>query len=190
MQTAAKMRKNLDAYEVGLAKIHFEEFFWHDFCDMYLELVKLRVYQPERFVDGDMKKLSGQYTLYQVMFMIIRMLAPYLPHVTEDIYQEYFRKFEGGVSLHKTQFPYNEDASSKIQAPSSLSFEPVLQVVAEVRKYKTEKQISLGAEIDTLTITAPADQLVILQSVEDDIIGVTKAKVVEYREGEFEIVIS
>src|SRR3989338_4674178 len=103
---------------------------------MYLELVKLIVYQPERFVDGDMKKLSGQYTLYNVMFMIIRMLAPYLPHVTEEIYQEYFRQFEGGVSLHNTQFPYNEDArskpvegSGKFQSPSSLSFEPVLQVV-------------------------------------------------------------
>lgn len=46
-----KMRKNLESYEIGLAKIHFEEFFWRDFCDTYLEMVKTRVYQPERFVD-------------------------------------------------------------------------------------------------------------------------------------------
>lgn len=86
-ETVEKMRKNLESYEIGLAKIHFEEFFWRDFCDTYLEMVKTRVYQPERFVDGYAKKESGQYTLYQVLYTIIRLLAPYIPHVTEEIYQ-------------------------------------------------------------------------------------------------------
>jgi valyl-tRNA synthetase len=49
-------------------------------------------------------------------------------------------------------------------------FDPVLQVVADVRKYKTEKQISLGAEVEKLTIIASAEDLVLMQSVEDDII--------------------
>jgi valyl-tRNA synthetase len=43
------MRKYLDNYEYGLAKIKFEEFFWRDFCDNYLEMIKVRLYQPERF---------------------------------------------------------------------------------------------------------------------------------------------
>jgi valyl-tRNA synthetase len=104
-ETIAKMRKNLEAYEIGLAKIHFEEFFWNDFCDTYLEMVKTRVYQPERFVDGHAKKASGQYTLYTVMYAIIRLLAPYIPHVTEEIYQNYFKQYIGEKSLHITSFP-------------------------------------------------------------------------------------
>lgn len=110
-ETVATMQKHLDAYEIGLAKIHFEEFFWRDFCDMYLEMVKVRVYQPERFVDGEKKKLAGQWTLYKVMYTIIRLLAPYIPHVTEEIYQAYFRQFEGLVSVHKGSFVDVMDSS-------------------------------------------------------------------------------
>lgn len=134
------MQKNLDAYEIGLAKIHFEEFFWRDFCDTYLEMVKTRVYQPERFVDGQVKKLSGQWTLYHVMYTIIRLLAPYVPHVTEEIYQDYFKQYVGDVSLHTVSFP---DTFLAVDGYVVDSFACVLDVVADVRKYKTEKQISL-----------------------------------------------
>jgi valyl-tRNA synthetase len=43
------MDEYLDKFEYGLAKITFEDFFWHDFCDNYLELVKVRLYKPELF---------------------------------------------------------------------------------------------------------------------------------------------
>lgn len=95
----------MDAYEIGLAKIHFEEFFWKDFCDMYLEMVKVRIYQPERFTDGQQKKVAGQWTLYHVMYAIIRLMSPYVPHITEELYQSYFKKYEGAVSIHNTEFP-------------------------------------------------------------------------------------
>lgn len=48
-ETIAKMTDYLDRFEYGLAKIAFEDFFWTDFCDNYLELIKVRLYQPERF---------------------------------------------------------------------------------------------------------------------------------------------
>jgi valyl-tRNA synthetase len=50
------------------------------------------------------------------------------------------------------------------------SFSVVLQVVEQVRKYKTSQQISLGAELEKLVITGSAEELAVLQSVEDDII--------------------
>jgi len=162
------MRKNLESYEIGLAKIHFEEFFWRDFCDTYLEMVKTRVYQPERFVDGQAKKESGQYTLYTVMYAIIRLLAPYIPHVTEEIYQVYFREYERVRSLHLCEFP-QQITDYRLQT-SEDGFDIVLQVVADVRKYKTDKQISLGAEISTLTISASGLALAAIQAVEDDIV--------------------
>lgn len=57
-ETIAEMKKSLDKYEYGAAKIKFEEFFWKDFCDMYLEMIKVRLYQPEKFENGEMKKKS------------------------------------------------------------------------------------------------------------------------------------
>ena len=87
----AKMTDYLDRFEYGLAKIAFEDFFWTDFCDNYLELIKVRLYQPERFENGVQKQQSGQKTLYEVFYTILLLIAPYLPHVTEEIYQEYYR---------------------------------------------------------------------------------------------------
>lgn len=90
-ETIAKMTDYLDRFEYGLAKIAFEDFFWTDFCDNYLELIKVRLYQPERFENGVQKRQSGQKTLYEVFYTILLLIAPYLPHVTEEIYQEYYR---------------------------------------------------------------------------------------------------
>ena len=90
-ETIAKMTDYLDRFEYGLAKIAFEDFFWTDFCDNYLELIKVRLYQPERFENGVQKQQSGQKTLYEVFYTILLLIAPYLPHVTEEIYQEYYR---------------------------------------------------------------------------------------------------
>ncbi|MBO4203897.1 class I tRNA ligase family protein [bacterium] len=56
--TIEKMTKHLNNFEYGLAKIAFEEFFRADFCDNYLELIKVRLYQPERFQNGQEKKKS------------------------------------------------------------------------------------------------------------------------------------
>jgi len=52
------MEDYLEKYEYGLAKIAFEDFFWADFCDNYLEMVKLRLYKPELFENGEQKKLA------------------------------------------------------------------------------------------------------------------------------------
>jgi valyl-tRNA synthetase len=56
--TIEKMNTHLDNFEYGLAKIAFEEFFWADFCDNYLELIKVRLYKPELFEKGEAKKKS------------------------------------------------------------------------------------------------------------------------------------
>lgn len=101
------------------------------------------------------------------MYAIIRLLAPYIPHVTEEIYQGYFKQYEGVQSLHVAEFP---EKTSESQGFNVSEFDIVLQVVADVRKYKTDKQISLGAEIEKLRISASGTELAAIQAVEDDIV--------------------
>ncbi|MDT9121724.1 class I tRNA ligase family protein, partial [Escherichia coli] len=76
-------------YEYSRAKLEIDRFFWKDFADNYLEMVKGRVYQG----DGD-AKLSAQYTLYKVLLTIIKLFAPIVPFVTEEIYQTYYKENE------------------------------------------------------------------------------------------------
>ena len=87
--------KNFKEYEYSKAKLDTEKFFWSDFCDNYLEIVKKRVYQGE----GN-SKLSAQYTLYYSLLKILKLIAPIMPFITEEIYQEYFRKNEKEKSIH------------------------------------------------------------------------------------------
>jgi valyl-tRNA synthetase len=141
-ETIEKMTKYLDKYEYGLAKIAFEEFFWADFCDNYLEMVKVRLYKPELFENGEEKKIAGQWTLYHVLFSILKLISPYLPHISEEIYQNYFKQYEDIISIHKTQFPKQILEITNYEKIIK-EFEHIKEIVEFVRKFKTERQISM-----------------------------------------------
>src|SRR5690606_27412684 len=108
-----RMTENLEKFEFGIAMSEFEKFFWHEFCDNYLEMIKNRIYKPELFTDGESKKLSAQYTLYTALNTILKLIAPYLPHITEEIYQDYFRQFEDTLSIHLCSYPQQIAGASK-----------------------------------------------------------------------------
>jgi valyl-tRNA synthetase len=140
------MTKYLDRYEYGLAKIAFEEFFWADFCDNYLEMIKVRTYKPELFENGEAKKLAAQWTLFDVFYQIIQIITPYLPHITEEIYQDYFKNFFPEISLHITNYPTIDSFAGMSLGSTEVidkEFEQVKKIVDEVRKEKTAQQVSL-----------------------------------------------
>ncbi|MDD3868671.1 MAG: valine--tRNA ligase, partial [Candidatus Absconditabacteria bacterium] len=178
-ETINKMHSYLDAYEYGLAKIAFEEFFWSDFCDNYLELIKVRLYKPELFENGEVKKNSGQKTLHEVFYKIIQLIAPYLPHVTEEIYQEYF--VTNIHSIHKTPYPTTVIANeTQGSAAIQTAMEATLEVVELVRRYKSESQISMGAELSKIIISCSSGERSAIEQFSDDLLGVTKAKNIEW----------
>jgi valyl-tRNA synthetase len=80
--------ESFESYEYSKAKMAVEQFFWGDFCDNYLEMVKDRLYSKE-----DARKASRDaalYTIYTVLLDSLKMLGPFTPHVTEK-YQRLFR---------------------------------------------------------------------------------------------------
>jgi len=87
-------------YGYSGAKMEIEQFFWKSFTDNYLEIVKKRIYQGK----GD-EKLSAQYTLYQSLLTILKLIAPIIPFITEEIYQTYFKKHEKDKSIHISRWP-------------------------------------------------------------------------------------
>src|SRR3989344_6867620 len=78
---------SFDKYEYSRTKAEVENFFWHTFCDQYLEIVKDRLYNPEK--RGENQRKSGQAALYQTLNSILKLMAPIMPHITEEIYQSY-----------------------------------------------------------------------------------------------------
>ena len=138
------MTKYLNEYEYGLAKIEFERFFRHDFCDNYLEIVKEKIYKPEKYTNGAKQKLSAQFALYNIFLNIIKMIAPYLPFITEELYQTYYKKDIESDSIHVLSFPNNDIFTiSEGMSDIDLTIEELLIVIEKVRGYKTEKQLGL-----------------------------------------------
>ena len=179
-ETIKKMSEYLDNFEYGLAKIAFEDFFWHGLCDNYLELVKVRLYKPELFENWEVKKLAWQWTLYNVLFATLKMIAPYLPHITEEIYQNQFKNSDNEISIHKCAFPtkiLNIDNPEKIIS----EFEKVNEVIEAVRRFKTESQISMWTALEKIVIYCSDEDRKDIELFEDDVLWVTKADTIEWK---------
>ncbi len=163
-------------YEYSKAKSEVENFFWHLFCDNYLEIVKKRVYQGK----GD-KKLSAQYTLYKSLLAILKMIAPIMPFITEEIYQEYFKKFEKEKSIHVGDWPKVKNAPQKdLDIVSHLPL--IILLISKVRQEKTKAKKPMNAEC---IITLNKKDFTKIETMLDDFKNVTNAK--EIQQGNFKV---
>jgi len=141
--TIKKATKYLETYEYSKARETVDQFFWHIFCDNYLEFIKHRLYGNPNSTSAK----TAKKVLYILLINILKLYAPFLPFITEEIYQSYFRKIEKTKSIHLSHWPKAQ--KSWLGAQKFLkSFEKVLNLIEDIRKYKSEKNISLGQEID------------------------------------------
>ena len=106
-QAIIKATTFLNEYEIGSARHEIDELYWKDFCDNYIEIVKSRLYEPE--VHGYSERRSGQYALYYTLLNILKLYAIYVPHITEYIYQEFFKQHEKASSIHLLQWKKPKD---------------------------------------------------------------------------------
>ncbi len=142
-QTINQATAHLEAYEYSKARDVVDQFFWHTFCDNYLEFVKHRLYNNPSSVSAK----AAKETLYTLLLNILKLYAPFLPFVSEEIYQSYFRKIEEFKSIHLSAWPKPEKSW-----PQDLKFlrefDKVLNLIDNIRKHKSQKNISLGQEIN------------------------------------------
>lgn len=145
-ETTEKARKALDAYEIGLARHQIDAFFLSDFCDHYLELSKERLYQPEKH--GYDAQASGRVALYKGLLGILKLYAPYMPHLTEVLYQAYFVAYEEAISIHLTEWPSSREVDETLLAFG----EEIKEALTDARRYKSENKLSMKTEMPLLEI--------------------------------------
>jgi valyl-tRNA synthetase len=145
-KTITESAKLLYNYEIGSARHEIDTLFWDDFCDNYIEIVKERLYRPD--IHGIAERRSGQYALYYSLLNILKLYSVYVPHITEYFYQEFFRKYEKEKSIHllKWEKPLTTDVEL-------LEFgEHLKKIISDVRKYKSENNLSRKTEMEKLEI--------------------------------------
>jgi valyl-tRNA synthetase len=168
-----KATKSFQAYDYVGAKNEVEDLFWHDLADNYLELVKFRLYG-----DQETGKRSAQHALYHALRTILMLFAPFLPHVTDVIFQDLFSTGEGKRSIHVERWPKGQWI--KLEGESEAFGQMVLQVLTSVRRYKSEKKLPLSTTLKELQLKVERSAMIrLIDESKIDLLSATRAEKVE-----------
>ncbi|WP_294004264.1 valine--tRNA ligase [uncultured Methanobrevibacter sp.] len=171
------LNKTVDAafaeYNFANTISSIEKFFWHDFCDEYIEAVKYRLYNDV----SDESRRAAKYTLRCVIETSLKLLAPIVPFFVEEVYQ-YF----DDQSIHTTSWPeineelINEDVENK--------GETTVELIDEVRRFKSASKIPLNAELAEVNVYTSDKELVdVFNQFGEDIEGTLKINNLEISSG-------
>ena len=143
-----KCTKLMDNFDYSQAMKEIEYFLWHELADHYLEMIKTSIYENK---DTE----SIKYTLYTLGVGILKLFAPFLPHITEEIYQDFYKKFEDAKSIHISVWP----EPILIDNVKEKTGELVKTLISQVRAWKSEQGIALNVPINTAATYAPKDMI-------------------------------
>jgi valyl-tRNA synthetase len=161
-------------YDHSSAKSKIEDYFWNVITDNYLEMVKNRLYDKTNGPD----KESARYTLYQILPVLLKMLAPIMPYVTEEIFKLLFKNEEGENSIHLSNWPKSK--KQLINDDSEALGNALVEIATAARRYKSKKQLPMSTALHLLKITTPNDALFSeLGTCITDIKSVTRARCIE-----------
>ncbi len=143
-RTIARVTEELEEYQLGEAATTLYEFIWGEFCDWYIEMIKPRLYAKE---DGEGRRTS-QYVLWKVLETTLRLLHPFMPFITEEIWQHLPH---GGPSICVAPWPEAGDTDPAVEE----EMERIMAVIRGVRNIRAEMNIPPGKKVP-VAIQAPA----------------------------------
>ncbi|MFC8124294.1 valine--tRNA ligase [Streptomyces sp. NPDC057302] len=160
-----------DDFDYARALERTERFFWR-FCDDYVELVKARAYGDQGEGAGTW---SARVTLRAALDALLRLFAPVLPFVTEEVWSWY-----ATGSVHRAAWPHPKvpaEADPSVLATAS-------EVIAAIRRAKSEARLSMRAEVAALIVSGPPVNLERVRLVEADVRAAGRVAAVELGDAE------
>lgn len=139
-ETIGEIEKNLEKFEFGLAANKLYDFVWEEFCDWYIELVKPRLYNDDTEV-----KDNALSVLVTVLIGIIKLLHPFMPFITEEIYSYMPNKKD---MLINEVWPEKSDELSYPEYEKDM--EIFIKIVTEIRNFKNMKKIPQSKKINLI----------------------------------------
>ena len=176
-----EVTQSFDVYDYATAKERIHKFFWITFCDRYLELIKARFWENSEW--SDEARRSAQTTLYESLRKLLMLLAPFMPYVTEELYQKANRFGEEHVSLHVSPWV---NAQDDMAFDKDYEMSLILDVFSLNRKIRSEQQVSMGAFLETLTIAkddGDAKLASALEELELSLKSAARAQNIKYIDG-------
>ena len=144
---AAEVTENLENYELGIALQKVYEFIWEEFCDWYIELVKPRLFDRE-----DETRLEAQWVLNHVLGTAMKLLHPYMPFVTEEIYSHLINNDE---SIMISAWPTYDDKLHYPQDEKDMQL--IMDAIKAVRNIKVEMNVPPSRKNKLIFVAGPAE---------------------------------
>ena len=143
-------------YDYSNALRCMERFFWDAYCDNYLEMIKFRLWEnPENEQPYSPAQVqAGKAVAAQVLFTLAKLFAPFIPFVTEHIYQGFFRETIGGPeSIHIAEWP--KVNGNGYTAEDVKRGNEVADLLSVIRKAKIENKIGIATKVEAVTLSGP-----------------------------------
>ncbi|MBN1150412.1 valine--tRNA ligase [candidate division WOR-3 bacterium] len=172
-----KSTEFFNSYDFRMARNTVLDFFWRDFCDYYLEIVKDRLYNPQ--TRGENATNSAKWTVYNVGKNVLLLFAPFMPYLTEEISSLLFCPENDWKSIHLASWPVGillKD-NEKVLETGQMFFE----LLGQVREYRGAKGMSQKEDIEKASIVSNQKNIENFKRVQDDFSAVSRIKNIELK---------
>ena len=138
---------NMEKYELGIAVAKLNDFIWEEFCDWYIEMVKPRLYN-----DADETKTAAIWTLKTVLIDALKLLHPYMPFITEEIFCNIQDEEE---SIMISSWPVYDEANNF--AAEEKAIETIKEAVRNIRNLRADMNVAPSRKALVYVVTASED---------------------------------
>ena len=140
-QTVQDVTNNLEQFELGEAARQLYEFIWNEYCDWYIELAKARLYNKEEAAS----RATAQYVLWHVLSNTLKLLHPFMPFITEEIWQHMPHE---GQSIVTASWP--AASADFADAQSELDMTLIMDIVKAIRNMRAEVNVPPGKKSEVI----------------------------------------
>jgi valyl-tRNA synthetase len=173
-QTVLQVREQLDAYSMGEATKSLYEFFWGDFCDWYIELVKSRLQETADATS----RATVQQTLAFVLDGLLRLLHPFMPHVTEEIWQllTYGTSEPSSDRPVLAIQPYPEVDTTHINEELEEQFKLIIGTIRTIRNLRAEAEIKPSLKVKVILQSDSVRERALLEAGQSYILDLARVE--------------
>ena len=146
----AEITNNIDGFELGVFAQKIYDFIWNEFCDWYIEMVKPRLYN-----ENDKTKLAAMYTLNKVLADSLKLLHPFMPFITEEIYTKLYNNDESIMISKWPEYDNNLNYEKEIQAVEELK-----NIIIGIRNIRVQRNVHPSKKSKLIFVTSDLKETV------------------------------